>query len=65
MVLAETMSDGPTPYPSLQSLNMLVQTEGKERTKNCYRDLLIKYGFGEIRVSLTRNFLDVVIGIKT
>lgn len=64
MLIAETMLDGQTPYPALQSLNMLVQTEGKERTERHYADLLHKHGFGDMRVVHTLNFLDAVIAFK-
>ncbi|XP_056145400.1 probable bifunctional dTTP/UTP pyrophosphatase/methyltransferase protein isoform X2 [Lampris incognitus] len=64
VLIAEALLDGVPPYPALQSLNMLVQTEGTERTRCQYTDLLRKAGFGDVRVALTMNFLDVVIGIK-
>ena len=58
------MLDGYTPYSALQSLNMLVQTEGEERTQSQYADFLSKHGFGDMRVVHTMNFLDAVIAIK-
>lgn len=64
MLIAETVLDGQTPYSALQSLNMLAQTEGLERTESQYADLLSKYGFGDMRVGYTMNFLDAFIAIK-
>lgn len=64
MLLAETILDGQTSYPALQSLNMLVQTEGGERTEGQYADLLRKHGFEDICTVHTSNFLDAFIAIK-
>ncbi|XP_031140504.1 probable bifunctional dTTP/UTP pyrophosphatase/methyltransferase protein isoform X2 [Sander lucioperca] len=64
VLIAETVLDGQTPYSALQSLNMLAQTEGLERTESQYADLLSKYGFGDMRVGYTMNFLDAFIAIK-
>lgn len=64
VLIAETMLDEQTPYSTLQSLNMLVQTEGTERTQRQYADLLRKHGFGEMRVVHTKNFLDAFFAIK-
>ncbi|XP_018558250.1 probable bifunctional dTTP/UTP pyrophosphatase/methyltransferase protein isoform X2 [Lates calcarifer] len=64
VLIAETMLDGQTPYSALQSLNMLVQTEGKERSESKYTDMLSKHGFGNTRVVHTMNFLDAFIAIK-
>lgn len=64
VLIAETMLDGQRPYSALQSLNMLTQTEGIERTERQYADVLSKQGFGNIRVVNTMNFLDALIAIK-
>lgn len=64
VLIAETMLDGQTPYSALQSLNMLAQTEGIERTESQYADLLSKHGFCDVRVVHTTNFLDAFIAIK-
>lgn len=48
----------------LQSLNMLVQTEGKERSGSEYRGLLEQHGFSKVKIKLTGNLLDVVLCIK-
>lgn len=64
MLVAETILDRETPYAALQSLNMLVQTEGQERTKGQYADLLLRYGFGAMRTVQTSNFLDAFMAYK-
>lgn len=64
VLIAETMLDGRTPHSALQSLNMLAQTEGTERTESQYADLLSRHGFGNTRAVHTTNFLDAFIGIK-
>lgn len=48
----------------LQSLNMLMCTEGKERTLNEYRKLLETAGFRDVRGSMTGSTLDVVFAMK-
>jgi acetylserotonin O-methyltransferase len=48
----------------LQSLNMLVCTEGKERTAGEYEAILAKVGFREVTVYRTASPLDVVFAIK-
>lgn len=64
LLIAETMLDGLTPHSALQSLSMLVQTEGTERTHTQYADLLSKHGFGDTRVIHTMNFLDALLAVK-
>ncbi|XP_074715026.1 putative bifunctional dTTP/UTP pyrophosphatase/methyltransferase protein isoform X2 [Strix uralensis] len=49
----------------LQSLNMLVQTEGKERSGSEYRGLLEQHGFTNVKIRLTGNLLDVILCAKT
>lgn len=48
----------------LQSLNMLVQTEGKERSGSDYRGLLEQHGFSKVKIKLTGNLLDAVLCVK-
>ncbi|KAF1533726.1 Acetylserotonin O-methyltransferase, partial [Eudyptula albosignata] len=48
----------------LYSMNMLVQTEGKERTAAEYSKLLGAAGFGEIQVKRTGKLYDAVLGRK-
>ncbi|XP_051492560.1 probable bifunctional dTTP/UTP pyrophosphatase/methyltransferase protein isoform X2 [Apus apus] len=49
----------------LQCLNMLVQTEGKERSGFEYRGLLEQHGFTDVNIRLTGNLLDVILCVKT
>lgn len=51
-------------WAQLQSLNMLVCTEGKERTLEEYESLLIQAGFSEIQGARTRSPLDAVLAFK-
>jgi acetylserotonin O-methyltransferase len=48
----------------LQSLNMLVCTEGKERTLGEYRQLLENAGFGDVQGRITGTTLDAIFAIK-
>ena len=48
----------------LQSLNMLVCTEGKERTLSEYRQLLEEAGFEKVESRVTGAYLDAVIATK-
>jgi acetylserotonin O-methyltransferase len=48
----------------LQSLNMLVCTEGKERTLGEYRRLLEGAGFVQVQGSMTERPLDAILAIK-
>ena len=48
----------------MQSLNMLVCTEGRERTLSEYRELLGKAGFSEISARVTGSTLDAILAIK-
>jgi acetylserotonin O-methyltransferase len=54
---------GPTPA-QLQSLNMLVCTEGKERTLTEFRALLESSGFTEVRGYITGTPLDGIFALK-
>ena len=48
----------------LQSLNMLVCTEGKERTLGEYEGLLTPHGFADVRAVRTGAPCDVVLAVK-
>jgi len=54
---------GPT-AAQLQSLNMLMCTEGKERTLTGYRQLLEAAGFQQVRGQATGAALDAVLAVK-
>ncbi|XP_072253804.1 acetylserotonin O-methyltransferase [Leuresthes tenuis] len=57
--------DGSGPLTvQLYSLNMLVQTEGRERTDAQYAALLAAAGFSNIQHCLTGKIYDVVLGHK-
>lgn len=48
----------------MQSLNMLICTEGRERSFAQYAELLSQAGFGEVRGEFTNTPLDAVLAIK-
>jgi len=48
----------------LQSLNMLMCTQGKERTLSEYRRLFEDAGFGDVQGRITGSFLDAVLAVK-
>ena len=67
MLLVEALlnDDGSGPLTvQLYSLNMLVQTEGRERTDAQYAALLAAAGFSNIQHCLTGKIYDVVLGRK-
>jgi acetylserotonin N-methyltransferase len=51
-------------YALMQDLNMLVCTEGKERTPSEYRDLLEPHGFTAIDYRRTGSLVDAILAIK-
>ena len=67
LLVAEKLLDddraGP-PWAVLQSLNMLVCTEGKERTLAEYEALLRTAGFGRIEGRRTATPLDAVLAVR-
>lgn len=67
LLLAEKLLDddksGPR-WAQLQSLNMLVCTEGKERTLGEYEVLLKQAGFAEVLGCRTLSPLDAVLAVK-
>jgi acetylserotonin O-methyltransferase len=67
VLIAEKLLDddksGP-PWAQMQSLNMLVCTEGKERTLSEYAELLHKVGFRGVRGSRNQSPLDAVLALK-
>jgi acetylserotonin N-methyltransferase len=48
----------------MQSLNMLVCTEGRERTLSEYRALLEAAGFRDVQGRVTSAPLDAVLAVK-
>jgi len=67
LLIAERLLDedglGPR-HALLSSLNMLVATDGRERTFSDYRSLLEGAGFGEIQCRTTGGLLDVILALK-
>jgi acetylserotonin N-methyltransferase len=67
LLIAETLLDedhsGPVPA-QMQSLNMLVITEGRERTASQYRALLEAAGFTGVEARRTDAPLDAVLAIR-
>ncbi|XP_042316150.1 acetylserotonin O-methyltransferase [Sceloporus undulatus] len=67
VLLIETLlnEDKSGPLESqLYSLNMLVQTEGKERTATEYGELLTAAGFQETEIKITGKLYDAILGRK-
>lgn len=67
LLIAETLldDDGLGPVPALlQSLNMLVCTEGRERTAAAYAALLEQAGFHQVEARRTDAPLDAVLAIR-
>ena len=67
LLIAETLMNddqsGPV-YTLMQDLNMLVCTEGRERTAAEYRALLERAGFKEVRFHRTGLLVDAILAIK-
>jgi acetylserotonin N-methyltransferase len=67
LLIAETLLEedrsGPV-YSVLQDLNMLVCTDGKERTFTEYRELFESVGFAKTEYRRTGSVLDAVLAIK-
>jgi acetylserotonin N-methyltransferase len=51
-------------WAQMQSLNMLVCTEGKERSLSEYQALLERVGFSDVQASTTPSPLDAVLAMK-
>jgi acetylserotonin N-methyltransferase len=67
LLIAEKLLASDKSGPSaahMQSLNMLICTEGKERTLEEYSSLLRGAGFGEVRGQLTGAPVDAVLAMK-
>ena len=56
-------SNGPI-WAQLQSLGMLLYTEGRERTVGEYEALLKRAGFAEVRGARTPSPADAVLAVK-
>ncbi|MBV8896173.1 MAG: hypothetical protein JO051_06665 [Acidobacteriaceae bacterium] len=67
LLIAETLMDndqsGPV-YTLMQDLNMLVCTDGRERTASEYSALLESYGFQQVEFHRTGLLVDAILAIK-
>lgn len=67
LLIAETLfsddKSGPT-YTAMQDLNMLVCTEGRERTRGEYSQLLRNAGFSTVKFQETGSLVDAILAIK-
>jgi acetylserotonin N-methyltransferase len=67
LLIAETLlsddKSGPV-YSAMQDLNMLVCTEGRERTRGEYERLLRKAGFTSVNFKETGSLVDAILAIK-
>ena len=67
LLVAETLLDhdksGPI-YSTMQDLNMLVCTEGSERTRSEYTQLLRGVGFASVDFKETGSLVDAILAIK-
>jgi acetylserotonin N-methyltransferase len=67
LLIAETLladdKSGPL-YSAMQDLNMLVCTEGRERTRAEYTELLRGAGFASINFKETGSLVDAILAIK-
>ncbi|MBV9623138.1 MAG: homocysteine methyltransferase [Acidobacteria bacterium] len=67
LLIAEKIVDADKSGPLsalLQSLNMLICTQGKERTLDEYRQLLETSGFGNVQAARTGAYLDAILAAK-
>jgi acetylserotonin N-methyltransferase len=68
LLIEETIvnPDRSGPVPSLmQDLNMLVCTDGRERTFSQYRGLLETAGFSNVEYRLTGSLVDAILAVKS
>jgi acetylserotonin N-methyltransferase len=67
LLIAETLlnddKSGPL-YSTMQDLNMLVCTEGRERTRDEYESLLLGAGFSSVHFQETGSLVDAILAIK-
>ena len=67
LLIAERLLDDDKTGPlkgQLQSLNMLVCTEGKERSAAEYRAILLEAGFSGVEARVTGSVVDAVLATK-
>jgi len=67
LLIAERLIDEDRAGPvaaHMQSLNMLICTEGRERTFSEYQDLLLRAGFREVKYRVTGTPLDAILALR-
>ena len=64
LLIAETLLDERAVPAHMQSLNMLICTEGRERTLNEYSALLKEAGFGSVEGRRTGALLDAILAVR-
>ncbi|KAJ3101785.1 hypothetical protein HDU97_001069 [Phlyctochytrium planicorne] len=62
-LLSDPFKSGPV-SASMQDINMLVQTGGRERSPEEYVAMLVGAGFSKVEVIKTGAYLDLVVGYK-
>jgi acetylserotonin N-methyltransferase len=68
LLVTETLVDddrGGPPYTLMQDLNMLVCTDGRERTEAEYSALLQSAGFSSVQFRRTDSLVDAILATKT
>ncbi|KAM6140650.1 putative bifunctional dTTP/UTP pyrophosphatase/methyltransferase protein isoform 3-T3 [Pterocles gutturalis] len=64
LLVAEIVLDEQKTHPPRAVLQSLSMTEGKQRSGSEYKQLLEKYGFTDVQIKITGNFLDAVLSFK-
>lgn len=64
LLVAEKLVDRTNVNAHMQNLNMLVCTEGRERTASEYADLLKEAGFHSVESRVTGTLLDATLALK-
>ena len=64
MLIAEKLLDAHNVPAHMQSLNMLIVTEGRERSASEYEALLRGAGFSKVDSRRTGSPLDAILAIK-
>ncbi len=68
LLIAEKLlnENGVGPLPAnMQSLNMLMVTEGRERSLTEYTELLRRAGFAQVEGRITGAYLDAILAVKS
>lgn len=65
MLIAEKLLEPRYVSAHMQSLNMLVAAEGRERSAAEYESLLRAAGFSKIESRVTGSYLDAILATKS